>query len=99
MTMTKHTPGPWCGRCGGDAGRLNENGEHNLCAARAALGLLTASLGMRCSECGGRGTAARGGVFLSFDLGPATIRRSIEAQFPPCPTCGGTGALLARLDG
>ena len=80
-----------CTRCGGDAGRLNATGAHNLCDARAALGLPMPSLGLRCGTCSGRGTTGTGGVPLFFDLGPAAIRRSIEAQFPPCATCGGKG--------
>lgn len=80
-----------CSLCYGNAGRLNDKGQHNLCTARAAVGLATPSLGTRCETCGGRGTNGRGGVFLDFTLGPATIARSIAAQFPPCPDCGGKG--------
>ena len=80
-----------CGLCGGDAGTLNVDGNHNLCAARAERDMPTPSLGSRCAECGGRGTTGLGGVMLSFSLGPAAIERSIDAQFPPCAACSGTG--------
>ena len=82
-----------CKLCGGTAGRLNENDTHNLCAARLYDGQPTPSLGDRCRACNGAGTIGLGGVMLDFDLGPATIARSIEAQFPPCATCKGTGWL------
>ena len=80
-----------CRLCGGTAGRLNETDAHNLCDALAARGMPTPSLGMRCATCHGSGTTGRGGVFLSFDLGPAAIARSIAAQFPPCQSCAGKG--------
>ena len=83
---TKHTPA--CNLCGGNAGGLID-GAHALCRERAKHGLPTPSLGTRCSTCNGSGTLGRGGVMLSFDLGPAAIARSIAAQFPPCPTCEG----------
>ena len=80
-----------CKLCGGNVGNLNENGVHNLCEARAKLGLLTPSLGDRCLTCEGRKTLGTGGVFLSLSLGPSDIKKSIDAQFPPCPDCKGTG--------
>lgn len=82
-----------CTLCGGNAGQL-VNGAHNLCTARANLGLATPNLGQRCDSCKGSGTLGRGGVMLSFDLGPARIARSIAAQFPPCSTCNGKGYTL-----
>jgi hypothetical protein len=92
MTNAKTRPG--CKLCGGTAGQLNERGEHNLCTARAARGLATPSLGNCCEACHGSGTQGRGGVMLSFDCGPATIARSIQAQFPPCPNCKGSGRVV-----
>ncbi len=80
-----------CKLCGGSVGCLNERREHNLCRALADLGLPTPSLGDRCPECKGAGTIGEGGVMLDFALGPATIRKSIDAQFPPCLKCGGSG--------
>lgn len=82
-----------CKICGGDTGGLSPDGAHYLCQERAKRGLPTPCLGMRCAACGGTGVKAgsRGGVMLSFDLGPAAIRRSIEAQFPACGACGGSG--------
>lgn len=82
--------GTRCSLCGGNAGTLI-NGSHALCAVRAEHGAPTPSLGTRCERCNGSGTTGRGGVMLSFDLGPAAIERSIKAQFPPCQHCGGKG--------
>jgi hypothetical protein len=43
----KHWPEPQpCTLCGGTSGRLNTDGVHNLCAARAKLGQPTPCLGM-----------------------------------------------------
>lgn len=80
-----------CSLCGGNAGQLNTDGVHNMCAARKAYGLATPNLGERCSTCKGSGTLGCGGVMLSFDEGPTRIARSIAAQFPPCSTCKGKG--------
>jgi hypothetical protein len=85
---------PACALCHGTAGQLID-GAHALCAARARLGLPTPCLGLCCPTCSGSGTTGRGGVVLMFDLGPATIRRSLAAQFPPCPTCDGAGHVEA----
>jgi len=79
-----------CELCGGAAGQLID-GAHALCRARTNLGLPTPSLGNRCERCAGRGTLGTGGVMLDLSHGPAVIARSIAAQFPPCPTCGGRG--------
>jgi len=81
---------PRCTLCGGNAGQLIE-GAHALCFARAGHGLPTPSLGERCALCHGSGTTGRGGVMLDLGLGPATIARSLAAQFPPCPVCDGRG--------
>lgn len=51
--MAQATAVTTCGHCGGDAGRLNENGVHSLCAARARRGLPTPSLGTTCERCSG----------------------------------------------
>jgi hypothetical protein len=88
-----------CNLCGGNAGQLNEAGAHNLCAARANLHLPTPNLGTRCPVCDGRKTLGKGGVPLFFSLGPAKIKQSIEAQFPPCPACRGNGIAPAREGG
>ena len=80
-----------CNLCGGNAGQLAPTGAHYLCIERAKLNLPTPSLGNKCLTCNGRKTLGKGGVFLDFALGPATIKRSIDAQFPPCPACKGTG--------
>ena len=81
-----------CTLCQGTAGSLID-GTHALCAVRAKHGRPTPTLGMRCETCGGNGVKPgfRGGVFLDLDLGPALIRRSIAAQFPPCVDCKGKG--------
>jgi len=79
-----------CTLCGGNIGQL-VNGVHTLCAARHQRGMPTPCLGMRCLTCGGAKTLGKGGVCLSLSLGPAAIKRSIDAQFPPCSTCHGTG--------
>ena len=78
-----------CKLCGGDAGQLSPNGSHYLCEARAAHGQPTPSLGRRCRTCNGSGVKPRfrGGVVLDLGHGPATIARSIAAQFPPCEDC------------
>ena len=81
-----------CSLCGGSAGRLL-NGAHCLCAARAAHGQPTPSLGDRCPNCHGSGTLGKGGVMLDFAHGPAVIARSLRAQFPPCQHCAGTGTI------
>jgi len=81
-----------CNICGGWARKLPEHGAHNLCLERQKRGLATPSLGDMCDECGGSGHRGEGGgVMLSFDLGPAVIARSIDAQFPVCPKCEGRG--------
>ena len=82
-----------CKLCGGNAGRLGPDGIHFLCAARAAQGLPTPSLGTRCPTCDGAGTLGRGGAMLFTALGPAAIERSIRAQFPPCHSCRGKGSV------
>ena len=86
---------PKCRLCSGSAGALDETGAHGLCTARAARGLATPSLGDRCPRCNGTKRTGRGGAMLSFDMGPARIARSIDAQFPPCRTCDGTGRVNA----
>ena len=48
-----------CTLCGGSAGNFNADGAHNVCAARARLGLATPSLGAKCPECGGSGHFVR----------------------------------------
>jgi hypothetical protein len=79
-----------CTHCGGTAGQLVD-GAHVLCAVRARHGWATPCLGFRCDTCQGAKTLGRGGVVLDLDLGPAVIARSLAAQFPPCPACGGKG--------
>lgn len=89
---------PWrrCALCGGNAGTLNEEGTHNLCRARARHGSPTPSLGDKCSVCHGskhdsKLKSGQAGPCLDANLGPARIKRAIDALFPPCPHCGGTG--------
>ncbi len=80
-----------CVICGGTAGVIPEEG-HYLCQERKKLGLPTPNLGCRCPDCNGAGTTGKGGgVMLFTDIGPAAIKRSIDAQFPPCEQCGGKG--------
>jgi len=77
---------PPCRLCGGNAGRLNDRGEHNLCAALAWLGQATPSLGVRCPECKGIGVKPRSA------LGPVNPSgRDMERWAPKCLHCGGTG--------
>lgn len=79
-----------CAICGGTAGSFNPaTHAHYLCEARKTIGAPTPSLGNRCPSCNGTGIRAgfKGGVMLSLEEGPARIKRSIEAQFPPCPDC------------
>ena len=76
-----------CRLCGGNAGSLNESGVHYLCAALAAQGLPTPSLGSRCARCNGTGTTART-VAPVIDPSPAAL----AALFPPCPECNGLGS-------
>ena len=84
-----------CKICKGWARRLPESGSHHLCEARLEAGLPTPSLGERCPECGGAGHLARPGtsLMLDFDLGPGRIKRAIEAAFPTCGSCGGSGVI------
>jgi len=84
-----------CKICGGWARQLPESGAHALCAARREVGLPTPSLGERCTECGGAGHLGKPGVglMLGFDLGPGRIKRAIEAAFPTCGSCGGSGTI------
>lgn len=82
-----------CIICGGTAGSFSPDGAHYLCEARRAQGQPTPSLGDRCPVCNGTKVkpGRQGGVMLFLDLGPEAIRRSIEAQFPPCEACDGSG--------
>lgn len=81
-----------CKLCGGDAGRLSDAGMHYLCAMRARSGAPTPCLGFKCPDCRGSGVQPNfGGAMLPLELEPAAIARSIEAQFPPCPRCEGSG--------
>ena len=90
MTQTAANA-PHCTLCGGNTGRLSDNGAHCLCEARHHHGQPTPSLGNRCAACRGAKSLGRGGIMLGFDLSAAEIARSIAAQFPPCPACNGTG--------
>ena len=85
-----------CELCGGNAGQLNAQGQHNLCTARKEQGLPTPSLGTRCEDCGGSGVKPKtqAGPMLSLDLGPAKIAQAIHAWAPKCPTCKGAGVQL-----
>ena len=83
-----------CSLCNGNHGHINDNGNHNLCEVLAKQGLDTPCLGVTCEVCNGAGTLGKGGMMLSFDLGPAKIKRAIEAAFPPCEHCGGKGYCL-----
>ncbi len=77
---------PPCRLCGGNAGRLNDRGEHNLCVALARLGQATPSLGIRCAECNGIGCKPRSVV------GPVNpSQKTVDAWAPRCLRCGGTG--------
>ena len=80
-----------CKLCGGNAGQLNDNGVHWLCEARKNLNQPTPCLGIKCPDCNGVGTQGKGGGMLFLDIGPAKIQQSINAIFPPCPTCKGRG--------
>ena len=80
-----------CCICGGTAGRIIPEEGHYLCQELKKRGLPTPSLGETCPVCNGTGSLGKGGVPLFFDMGPAAIRRSIDAQFPPCLKCGGKG--------
>ena len=87
-------PTPNCHLCGGNAGRLGPHGAHELCAARAALGLPTPNLGDRCGACNGVGCIPRSAVgpMLFFDGGsPGRDARAIAAWAPKCSACGGRG--------
>lgn len=86
-----------CSVCGGDANQrvLVLVGAHYLCLERAKHALPTPAMN-ECQACHGHGTQGTGGVPLFFSLGPATIARSIAAQFPPCPVCHGTGRPTER---
>lgn len=85
-----------CTICGGTAGSFNEEGSHNLCRARARHGGPVPSLGDKCSKCHGSKHASKlkpgqAGPCLDGNLGPAAHARAINALFPPCTHCGGTG--------
>ena len=84
-----------CRLCGGTAGIiLDENDAHNLCKARAALGLPTPCLGHPCPDCKGRGVKPNSpvGPTLFFEgNSPGSIKRAIDAWAPKCATCNGTG--------
>jgi hypothetical protein len=84
-----------CKLCGGDAGRLNEDGVHWLCHARNKLNQPTPCLGNKCPDCKGVGSQSKGGVMLFFDLGPDKIEQAINSVFPPCQTCKGKGYINA----
>lgn len=82
---------PRCRLCGGNAGdprQFANGGAHNLCIARAANGLPTPSLGMRCKACNGHGRIPRSRV------GPINpSQRAMDEWAPKCVACGGKGAL------
>jgi hypothetical protein len=81
-----HLTTPPCRLCGGNAGSLNERGEHNFCAELARLGLPTPNLGMRCRASNGRGCNPRSAV------GPINpSQKAMDAWAPKCRACGGTG--------
>ena len=81
-----------CPICGGDAGRFPPEG-HYLCQEMVKLGLPAPPPIKRCVRCNGTGHVgtAKAGPMLFLDLGPAAIRRSIEAVYPVCPECNGKG--------
>lgn len=81
-----------CKLCGGNAGRLNGEGEHNFCRARKNSGMDTPSLGDKCEECRGQGRVpkSKNGPMMFFDS-PYNITKAIEAWAPKCEKCGGTG--------
>lgn len=88
-----------CAICGGTARTLNERGVHNICEARRKVGVPITRYDT-CPTCEGRGHTGtvKAGPMLSFDLGPAAIRRSIEAVFPRCRTCNGSGAVESAVE-
>ena len=86
-----------CQLCGGNAGRLID-GAHALCAAKAARGLPTPSLGDACVACNGVGRVPRtpAGPVVFCAAGPAAFTRAFDAWAPRCEACGGTGVVESR---
>lgn len=92
-----------CSICGGSAGTLID-GAHALCTARARHSIEVPCLGDRCSVCHGSKHASKlapgqAGPCLSLDhMTPGQMKRSIDALFPLCPHCGGTGVEPGTAD-
>lgn len=81
-----------CELCGGNAGRLNDKGEHNFCRARKNVGMDTPSLGDKCPECKGAGRIPKSKIGPSiFFEAPCNITKALEAWAPECEECKGTG--------
>ena len=81
-----------CTLCGGNHGTMPD-GRHNLCAARAELGLPTPSLGTACAACAGRGWKRDTPLpaVLPVYFNPSDLARGVRAIFPPCQACKGKG--------
>ncbi len=77
-----------CRLCNGNAGSLSPDGAHYLCEALKAQGMPTPSLGDFCNRCNGTGRHGRRDTVL---YNPR--QSEIDAAFPPCGNCGGTGAV------
>ena len=93
MIGTKGIKTMGCKICGGDMGGFSPEGNHYLCQERAKRNLPTPCLGKRCLCCNGTGHKGHSkiGPMLFLDIGPAAIKRSIEAIFPICQECQGKG--------
>ena len=94
----RFSPDNRCSICNGSVGSGSE--EHNahwLCVENQKRGLATPSMGEACPDCSGSGHKCANdkgaGPMLFLDVGPAAIKRSIEAVFPPCTSCDGTGSV------
>lgn len=84
-----------CKLCGGNAGRLNDKGEHNFCRARKNAGMDTPSLGDKCTECSGMGRIPKSKIGPSMFLdAPYNFTKALEAWAPKCKACKGSGVEL-----